>query len=320
MARVTNSYQTYDATTNREDLSNIIYNIDPADTPLFSALGRRDAKNRFFEWSTDTLPAVNVGNAQVEGLIFAGAVSAPPARLHNVCQISTRDATVTGSQEASNPAGKKSEMGYQMALKSKALKRDMESIASQTQAYNAGSGVTGSEVARTTRALEHWLSNNVSVANTMGGTGYAAPGSETAAITDGTQRAFTETLLKAAMVLAYNRGAEPSLLVCGPGQKGVVSGFAGRTTARQIIGEKEIVATASMYASDFGDLRVVPSRWMRNRSVFLLDPEYAAIAYFRPFFKKPMPIAGDAEANLLIAEWGVEMRNPNAHQLIADLS
>ena len=320
MARIGNSYQTYDATTNREDLANIIYNIDPADTPFFSMSGRRTATNRQFDWSTDVLPAVNLANAQIEGFIFAPSTSAAPGRLHNVAQISERDATVTGSQEAAEPAGKKDEMAYQLALKSKALKRDMESIVVQSQPLAFGSGTTGSEVARTTRALEHFLSNNVTVGNTMGGTGYVAPASETAAITDGTQRAFTEVLLKAAMQLAYARGAEPSVLMVGPGQKGVISTFVGRVNTRQNIQADEILATASVYASDFGDLKVLPSRWCRNRSAFLLDPEYAAIAYYRSFQKKPMPISGDATANLIVAEWGLECRNPSAHQLIADLT
>lgn len=320
MARIANSYQTYDATTNREDLSNIIYNIDPSDTPVFSMAGRRKVTNRGFDWSTDVLPAVNLSNAQIEGFIFAPSTSAAPGRSHNVTQISERDASVTGSQEAADPAGKKDEMAYQLALKSKALKRDMESIACQTQPYNVGSGVGGSEVARTTRALEHWLSNNVSVGNTMGGAGYVAPASETAAITDGTQRAFTEALLKTGMQLAYTRGAEPSVMLVGPGQKGIVSGFTGRANTREIVKADLILATASVYGSDFGDLKVMPSRWIRNRSVFLLDPEYLAIAYYRSFQKKPMPVSGDAEANLILAEWGVECRNPSAHQLIADLS
>ena len=320
MARVSGSYQTYNAVANREDLSNMIYNIDPSDTPFMSAVGRRDATNVQFDWQTDVLPAVNLSNANVEGFITSFTLATPTARLHNVTQISTRNATVTGSQEAANPAGKKDEMAYQMALQSKALKRDMESIAVQTQPLSFGSGGVGTETARTTRALEHWLSNNVSVANTMGGTGYTAPASETAAITDGTQRAFTETLLKTAMQLAYTRGAEPTICMVGPGQKMVLSGFTGRANTREIIKADEILATASVYGSDFGDLKVVPSRWCRNRSAFLIDPEYAAIAYYRPFQKKPMPISGDAESYLVLAEWGLEVRNPSAHQLIADLS
>lgn len=320
MARITGSMQTYDAKGNREDLADIIYNISPVDTPIMSAAQRRTVHNTQFDWQVDLLAAVDTANAQVEGFINAGATSAPTTRLRNVVQISKKDATITGSQEAELSAGRRSEMGYQIAKRGKEIKRDIESILSQTQALDFGSGGTGTETPRKTRAIEHWLSANVSVANTMGGATYAAPGSETAAITDGTQRAFTETLLKAAMQLAYARGAYPPNLIVGAAQKGVVSGFTGRSNAREITDEKAVVATVTLYASDFGDIKVIPSRYSRNRSALLLDFDYLAVAFFRNFQTTPLAKTGDADTRMLLAEWGLEVRSVDAHQLIADLT
>ena len=51
-----------------------------------------------------------------------------PSRRNNTTQISERDATVSGSQEEADAAGKGSEMAHQMALAAKVLKSDMESI------------------------------------------------------------------------------------------------------------------------------------------------------------------------------------------------
>jgi hypothetical protein len=321
MARVASSFQTYDAKGNREDLADIIYNISPTDTPIMSASQRRGVDNTQFDWQTDTLAATDSANAQVEGFIEGGTTSAATTRLRNVTQISKKSATVTGSQQAENSAGRKNEMAYQLTKRSKELKRDMETIASgTTQALDFGTGGTGTETPRKTRAIEHWLGANVSVANTMGGTGYVAPGSETGAVTDGTQRAFTETLLQTAMQLAYGRGAYPPNLIVGPAQKRTVSTFVGRTNAREITDEKSVVATVTLYASDFGDIKVVPSRYIRNRSALLLDFDYLAFSFFRNFTRTPLAKTGDADVNLIVVEWGVEMRSIDAHQLIADLT
>ena len=138
MAKVANAYTTYDAKGNREDLSNAIYNIDPFDTPIMSLARRRNAKARQFDWQTENLPTVDLNNAQIEGFELARTASTPTVRQINVTQISKRDATVTGSQEASDAAGKGSEMGHQMAMKSKVLKSDMEAIMSSRQARADG--------------------------------------------------------------------------------------------------------------------------------------------------------------------------------------
>ena len=134
MAKVANAFTTYSAVGNREDLSNAIYNIDPFDTPVMSAARRRNVKNRFFDWQTEFLPIVNASNAQFEGFQLANSVSQPTVRQQNVTQISERDATVSGSQEESDAAGKGSEMSHQMAMAAKVLKSDIETILCSRQA------------------------------------------------------------------------------------------------------------------------------------------------------------------------------------------
>ena len=124
MAKVTNAFDTYTATADREDLSNIIYNISPMQTPFMSSIGTRNVKNVVFDWQTESLPTPS-GAGQLEGFELSRAASTSTSRVSNVCQISYRDATVTGSQEASDAAGKRSEMAHQLAIMSKALKRDM---------------------------------------------------------------------------------------------------------------------------------------------------------------------------------------------------
>ena len=319
MPAVTGSFQTYVAKGNREDLANIIYNISPADVPVMSASGRGNATNTQFDWQTDTLNAPDDTNAQIEGFVNAGSTSTPTTRLRNVTQISKKDVTVSGTQGAANSAGRKKELTYQIAKRGRELKTDMEKILCGKQPLDFGSGGVGTETARKTRALEHWLSANVSVANTMGGAAYAPAASETTAITDGTLRNFTETLLKTGIRLAYNRGGAPTNLIVPPDLKEGVSAFVGRTSAREIVGEREIVATVSVYASDFGTIKVIPSRLVRTRTALLLDFDYLKLVYYRNFRRTPLAKTGDADTELLLAEWGLEVSSVDAHQCIADL-
>ena len=152
MPSVTNAFSTYAAKGNREDLSNSIYNIDPFDTPVLSMSRRRNAKNRTFDWQTENLPVVDPNNAQLEGFVNVNSAGTPTVRLTNVAQISKRDATVTGSQEASDAAGKGSEFGHQMAMASKVLKSDIETIMCSRQARDDGADTT---TARKTEAICH---------------------------------------------------------------------------------------------------------------------------------------------------------------------
>jgi hypothetical protein len=320
MSMVTNAFTTYQATANREDLSNAIYNIDPFDTPVMSAIRRRNVKNRIFDWQTEFLPIVNLNNAQVEGFQLANSPAQPTIRVNNVTQISERDATVSGTQEESDAAGKGSEMAHQMALAAKVLKSDMESILCSRQAYNVGSS-TG-PVARTTEAISHWLGRAVS--KTGAAAAAVAPESVVTGLptlptsafpAPGTPIQVTEDMLGSAMQQAYINGGSPSLWIVPPGPKRTISTFVGRSTTQVLVGKTEVVSTIDVIATDFGRIKVAPSRWVPSDVGLLLDPDYAAVAFFRAFRQYLMARTGDAETRMIVVEWGLEMRNPLAHMM-----
>jgi len=319
MAKVAQAYSTYDAQANREDLSNAIYNIDPFDTPVMSAARRRNAKARQFDWQTENLPTVDTNNAQVEGFELERTASQPTIRLSNVTQISKRDATVTGSQEASDPAGKGSEMGHQMAMKSKVLKSDMEAIMCSRQARNDGDDST----ARKTESIPHFIARGRDRFNVQGQAvvGYVAAGIPTTATgaftgpAGGDQLAFTEKMVGDAMERAYTNGASPNLMIVPTAIKRTVSTFKGRDSTQVQVGRTEVVATVDIIATDFGRIKVIPSRWLPSDIALLIDPAYVAVAFFRNFRQVPLAKIGDAETRMILAEWGVEMRNPMAHIL-----
>lgn len=321
MAKVANAFTTYGAQANREDLSNAIYNIDPFDTPIFSMARRRNASNRTFDWQTEHLPDVDENNAQIEGFELERTAGQATIRQTNVTQISKRDATVSGSQEASDPAGKGSEMAHQMAMKSKVLKSDMEKIASGRQARVNGDD--SGPVARKTEGICHWIGRAVDKASVAAAAvvGYTATGLPTVAtdaftaVAAGDQVEMSEVLLGNAMQQAYTLGASPTMFVVPPAIKRTVSTFHGRDTSQVIVGRTEVVATVDVIATDFGRIKVLPSRWIPSDTSLLLDPSFLAIAFFRNFRQFPLAKIGDAETRMILAEWGVEMRNALAHIL-----
>ena len=309
MAKVTNAFDTYSATSDREDLSNIIYNISPMQTPFMSSIGKRSINNVVFDWQTEVL-ATPVATGELEGFELSRSASVATTRVSNVAMISKRDATVSGSQESSDPAGKRSEMAHQLAIMSKALKRDMEEALCQKGAKTTGDAST----ARVTGGFESWITSNDSR-----GSGGASTGGG-AAPTDGTQRDLSEDLLKDVLQLCFTNGGEPSLAICGPHNKQVISGFTGRTQARQMIDANTVEASVSIYSSDFGELKIVPSNRSRERSLLLVDPEYAKVSYLRDFKTVDIATIGDAMTKMIIVEYGLEVSNEAAHGVVADLN
>ena len=308
MAKVTNSYTTYDTAANREVISEAIANLAPSSTPFMSAIGKKTVDNVVFSWQTENLPSVST-TGELEGFEISRQTATPTVRQTNVCSIHSVNVTVSGSQEASNPAAKRSEMAHQLALLSRALKRNVESAMCQNVAKETGNRTT----ARASRSFEAWIETNKSR-----GTG-GADGSDSAAATDGTQRNLTEQLLKNVLQSMYTNGATPVMAIAGAHNKQVISGFSGRASARQMIDADAVQAAVSVYASDYGDLQIVPSNRSRDRSLLLVDPEYAKLAYLRDFQTKDIAPIGDAETKLLLAEVGLEV-SEQAHGIIADLT
>jgi hypothetical protein len=314
MAKVTGAVATYDVTTNREDLADQVYRISPSDTPFMTAVPRKKATAVLHEWSTDALAAVNTTNARLEGDALTRATSTTPTRRQNYCQISSKDATVTGTQRAVNPAGIDDMMAYQMSKKSLELRKDMEAILLGNQGQNAGNTTT----ARTLRSFNAWISGNGS----RGAAG-ADSTAATAAATDGTAgdlRTFTEDMLKDAIKDAYDDGGEPSIVLVGTFNKQKFSTFTGRSTARENVSVGTVQGAASIYASDFGDLKVIPNRTQRGRDVFVVDTTKVAVAGLRMFEPQELGRVGDAITRDLISEYTLQMGHPDAHAGVFDLT
>ena len=319
MAIITNTFQQFQAIGVREDLSDIIYDVSPTETPFLTNAGRGEKlTNTFFEWQTDALATASTTNQQIEGddITSYDAVT-PTVRLGNYAQISRKTVIISETEEVVDKAGRQSELSYQLAKKGKELKRDMEADLLANKGANAGS----TSVARKTGSLLAFIKTNQSLGS--GGVAPVYTSIPTDVWTDGTQRAFTETILKNVIEECWTSGAEPKTLMVGALGKQVVSGFAGvveLTADQNRKGQATIIGAADAYVSDFGTLSVVPNRFQRTSTAFVLDWDFVSVRYLRPFQQTPLAKTGDAQKRLMLAEYGLEVKNEKALGVAVDLT
>ena len=313
MTIVANSYLTFAAKGIREDLSDIIYNIAPTQTPLMSSIGKTKAAQTFHEWQTDNLAAAQTNNAQLQGDdISTFDPATATSRLGNYTQIQRKTVVISDTLDVVKKAGRASEVAYQVAKKLKELKRDMEATLCNNQQKSAGSSTSAPQLA----GLESWLFTNTSKGS-GGSDPVAADG--TGLRTDGTQRAFTEALLKSVAGSIFdNSGEEPDMCMLGRFNKQVASTFAGNATRMNEADTGKLFASVDVYEYDFGSLKMVPNRFQRSRSVFIINPELWACAYLRPVKIEDLAKTGDAEKKMIITELSLESRNEMGSGIIAD--
>ena len=317
MAIVTNTFTTFDAKGIREDLSNVITNIAPEETPYMSNIGRESVSNSLYEWQTDT-SASAAANKQLEGddVTSFDAVTAT-VRMQNYAQISRKTIVLSATEETVNKAGRKSELAYQIAKRGSELKRDQEFTMLNGAIAAAGNSTT----ARGTASLGAFVKTNVDMQTNGANPDYTTlPNS---ARTDGNVRTFTETILKNVIQKVWTAGGTPKMLMVGPVNKQRVSGFSGIASSRFNIdgGAKPatLVGAVDIYVSDFGNIQVIANRFQRERDAWVIDPDMAKVTTLRPYQQVELAKTGDAEKRMLIVEWGHKVMAENAMGLAADL-
>ena len=320
MAVNANTNKTYDVKTIREDLQDALISISPTETPFMSAIGTKSASNTYFEWAAVDLAAPDSANRVLEGEAAPGNDAATNAvRLGNYTQISDKVVEVSSTADAVNGAGDAQTVAKQIAFKLRELKRDIETMLLSNVAANPGAAGT----ARVTAGLPAFMTSNVSrgVGGANGTLSGTTSGYVNAAATDGTLRALTEAMLKSVIASCWDNGAEPSLVLCGSLVKQKISStFTGSATKYQDMTDtKKLVAAIDIYVSDFGTLQIVPSRFLETRTVLVLDPAYARIAYLQRTKQEPLAKTGHAERRLISVEYGLQVDTQKAHGVIADI-
>ena len=310
MAVPTGTFTTYAAAGNREDLSDVIYDISPVDTPLMSNVARDTATATKHEWQTDVLASATV-NAQVEGDSPDADAAVATKRFSNECMISWKVPRVTGTQRAVNTAGRRDELSYQISKRGRELKRDIETALCGLQAATVGVAAS----ARVTAGLGPWLfTNQVQI-----GSGQTTPaitsGSPTTAPTAGSANSATEDHLKTCIASCWDQGGDPTVILVGSTNKQKVSKYSGIATLyrdSQGIQPATIIGAADVYVSDFGQHQVVASRFTPATNNYVLDMEYICVSYLRPIQQETLSKNGDSDRRLILAEYCLTMKNPDA--------
>lgn len=305
-------FQTYDAVGNREDLTDVIYDISPTETPFISTVGKGKAKATYHEWQTDNLADASLNNAVVEGADAVFGDLAPTTRLGNYTQILSKTVTVSNTQDAVDKAGRNKETAYQLTKASKEIKRDLEMTALSNQAKDAGTDSTPRKMA----GLQTWLETNYVGSGTAGSEG-------TTARVDGTPADFTEDDLKDAVRKAFEAGGNPTMLLVTPHCKQVVSTFTGIAGQRYQAPKSSpttIIGAADVYLSDFGTLSVVPDRFIPDEVAFVLDPSMFEMDYLRPFKQEALAKTGDSTKHQMLTEVTLKVKNEASSAIVADLN
>ena len=289
------NFETYDATAIREDLSDVIYDISPTETPFLSSITKKGSvSNTKFEWQTDALATAVNTNYHAEGAAVGTAATTATTRLNNYTQISKKVVEVTGTQDKVNNAGKKSEMAHQLAKASKELKRDMEMSLLADNAAVVGSSGT----ARETRGAANFITTNVTDAGTSG-----------------SHAAVVEADITAVAENTWDAGGTPSTILLGATNKKLITAMSGRATQTQSVVDenKSIYNAVDVYVSDFGTFNIMLDRFCDQDIVYFLQNDMWSVDYLRDFQTVDISKDGDSDKKMLLVEYGLRCGNEAAN-------
>lgn len=282
MAVYTNSKLTY-ATRNHEEVVDRIINTDPFETPVVALAGRKTVSRPTWDFLTESLPTPDE-TPKEEAFVYAPAASVGTTTNVGITQINSENAVVSKTQLKSKAVGQSDALAHQMALKSKALKITQEKRMLSNSTASLGNATT----ARSTGGLQAAITTNVTTAAD-----------------------FTKAAVDEAMLECWQNGATGvDHLIASGVNRMAVSQFQPRTGAQTTVSNGTLLGGGiTIYTSDFGDLKIVPSRYLGNDVVLLLDFDYVKSAYLRAFERDDPKIGADAVMQVITSEWGLEVSN-----------
>ena len=311
MAQPTNTFDTYDSVGIREDLSNVIHNISPEETPFYSKSAKKAARNTFVEWQTDSLRA-SAANAHIEGDATTAEARTATTRLGNYTQIFKNAVVVSDSDDNVDNAGRAKEIAYQTLKIAKEQKLDIEKALFDNNARAAGS----SSVARELAGAPAWMTTN-----TVAGSGGADPtGDGTDARTDGTQAAFSQANFDTVMQSIWVAGGKPDTVYLSAFQMNVALGFTGNNNQRSSVqaGDERVVKSLAVYVTPWGTVEFMPSRENRSRDVFIMQDNMWEVASLRGTKNVALAKTGDNTTRQVVTELTLCAKNEAANGIIAD--
>ena len=280
MPTVSGTLKTFDQVGKKEDFEDIIYDISPTQTPMLSSIGTSSAKATLHQWMQDSLASVGA-NILVEGA-NAGAASTVTQVVKTAhTQIFGKVVAVSGTAESVEKYGRSSDLALAISKAGKELKRDIEhSFVGLAQAGTAGNGTTGRQLTSASAQIAAATTN-----------------------TAGSNRAFSEALLLDVLEKCYGEGGEPNQVQVTPSHSLIVAGFAAASgRQRDFDTGTKLVNTVDIYVSPFGEVSIVPNRFLQANTCLVLDTEYWNRAVLRPMQTIQLAKAGDSDKRQMLTE------------------
>ena len=316
MAQPANTFSSYDAVGIREDLADVIYNVDPDETPFMSACSKTSARNTLHEWQTDSLRS-SEENAHIEGDDTVADALTPTTRLNNRTQIFKNAIRIPGTDTGLNKAGRGREMAYQSRKMLQVHKLDIERALFLNQPKVGGDDLTARKLA----GVPTWLTTNVEFESGNSGANPTGDGSD-ARTDDGTPVAFSQARFDSVMQSRWENGGKKDgiSVYLSAFQMNKALGFVGNNNQRGTLNAKsgEVVNYMDMYMTPWGTVKWVMSRENRARDVFVLQDDMWCVATLRSTRNEPLAKTGDSERRQLVTELTLESKNEKASGAVYD--
>ena len=314
MTRPTGTFDSYDAKGIREDLEDVIYNVDPEETPFYTAATKLKATNTNHEWQTDTLRD-SADNAHIEGDDTIAETRDATVRLGNYTQIFKNAVVIPGTDQGLNKAGRAREMAYQVLKIAKEQKLDIEKAMFDNQAKDGGS----SSAARRMAGAPAWLVTNVNFQSGNGGANPAGTGAD-ARTDDGTPTAFDQTKFDDVMQKIWVSGGKPDSVYLSAFQMNKALAFTGNNNQRSnITAEAEkVIKHMAVYVTPWGTVEFKPTRENRGSDIFVMQDNMWAVAVLRPTRNTELAKTGDNEKRQVVTELTLVCKNEKASGGIFD--
>lgn len=314
MAQPTNTFDSYDAVGIREDLSDVITNISPEETPFFTKCRKTTARNTLVEWQTDALRA-SAANAHIEGDETTANAMTATTRLNNRTQIFKNAVTVPDTDEGLDKAGRQREIAYQVVKIAKEQKLDIEKALFDNNAKVAGNSTTARELA----GAPTWLTSNTDFGANEGAD---ATGDGSDARTDETTTllAFSQSRFDGVMQSIWENGGNSDTVYLSAFQMNVALGFTGNNNQRSQVqgGDERVIKSLAVYVTPWGTVEFVPSRENRSRDVFIMQDDMWEVATLRPTKNIELAKTGDATKRQVVTELTLCAKNEAANGGVFD--
>jgi len=314
MAQPQNTFDTYDSNALKEDISPIIYSVDPSEVPLLSSIPKTSASNTLHQWQTDTLRAAVSTNKHIEGDATTAEARTSVARIHNFTQIFKNAVTISGTDQSVTNVGYGKQMAHEILKVAKEQKMDMESSIFANLPFVAGAAATARQMA----GLTAYIKTNVT--NITGGGGANPTGTVPGATarTNGALTVFNQTKFDACMQQVWDSGGTPDTVYLTSAQLQRALGFTGNNNERATAQNGKVSQLLSIYMTPWGSVVFTPSRHQESRSVFILQTDMLALASLRPMKNEPLSKQGDNVTRQVLCEATLVVRNEKSLGLVAD--